>query len=64
MKREARVRKEAIPAMELGAFDDLLVSLDINALHNRIQEAYQRKQERVKAKRSQIREDRESGITG
>ena len=34
--------------MQLGAFDDLLVLLDIQALHNRIGEAYQRKKQRVK----------------
>jgi DNA-binding NtrC family response regulator len=54
----------SIQAMQLGAFDDLLVPLDISALHSRIREAYQRKKQRVTAKRSQIREDRESGTTG
>jgi DNA-binding NtrC family response regulator len=54
----------SIQAMQLGAFDDLLVPLDISALHSRIREAYQRKKERVKAKRSRIRDDRESGTTG
>lgn len=60
MKREARLRKEAIQAMELGAFDDLLVPVDTNALHNRIQEAYARKNAIVKARRSMIREKRET----
>jgi DNA-binding NtrC family response regulator len=49
----------SIQAMELGAFDDLLVPVDIQALHNRIQEAYQRKKQRVKAKRSTISQERE-----
>jgi len=44
----------------MGAFDDLLVPLDISALRKRIQEAYKRKKERVKAKRSTIRKGRES----
>ena len=64
MKREARLRKEGIQAMELGAFDDLLVPLDINALHNRIQEAYARKKAIVKARRSMIREKRETRNAG
>ena len=64
MRREAQLRKEGIPAMELGAFDDLQVPLDINTLHNRVQEAYQRKKHRVKAKRSTIRETRESRNAG
>ena len=51
---------DSIQAMQLGAFDDLLVPLDIHALHSRIQEAYQRKKERVKAKRSMTREAREN----
>ena len=42
----------SIQAMQLGAFDDLLVPLDLRALQNRIREAYARKKERVKAKRS------------
>jgi DNA-binding NtrC family response regulator len=48
----------SIQAMQLGAFDDLLVPLDIHALHNRIQEAYERKKERVKVKRSTMMEGR------
>jgi DNA-binding NtrC family response regulator len=50
----------SIQAMQLGAFDDLLVPLDIHALQKRIQEAFKRKKERVKAKRSAIREERDS----
>jgi DNA-binding NtrC family response regulator len=49
---------DSIQAMQLGAFDDLLVPLDIQALHNRIGEAYQRKKQRVKADRSMMREAR------
>ncbi len=64
MRREARLHKEGIQAMQLGAFDDLLVLLDIQALHNRIGEAYQRKKQRVKADRSMIREERESCNAG
>jgi DNA-binding NtrC family response regulator len=55
---------DSIQAMELGAFDDILVPLDINALHSRIHEAYQRKKQRVKAKRSMIRETRENRNAG
>lgn len=54
----------SIQAMELGAFDDLLVPLDINALNNRIQDAYRRKKERVKARRSMMREGRKSRTGG
>jgi DNA-binding NtrC family response regulator len=54
----------SIQAMELGAFDDLLVPLDTNALHNRIQEAYARKKAIVKARRSMIREKRETRNAG
>ena len=64
MKREARLRKEAIQAMALGAFGDLLVPLDVNALFNRIQEAYARKKAIVKARRSMIREKRETRNAG
>lgn len=42
----------SIQAMQLGAFDDLLVPLDLRALQNRIREAYTKKIERVKEKRS------------
>lgn len=42
----------SIQAMQLGAFDDLLVPLDLHALQNRIREACRRKRERVRAKRS------------
>jgi DNA-binding NtrC family response regulator len=55
---------DSIQAMQLGAFDDLLVPLDIRALHSRIQEAYARKKERVKAKRSMMREGRASRNAG
>jgi len=55
---------DSIQAMQLGAFDDLLVPLDIHALHSRIQEAYTRKKERVKAKRSMISEGRASRNAG
>jgi DNA-binding NtrC family response regulator len=53
----------SMQAMQLGAFDDLLVPLDIRALHNRIQEAYRSKKERVKAKRSRKREGRKNRYT-
>lgn len=58
MKRQARLRRKGILAMQLGAFDDLLVPLDLQALHNRIGDACQRKKQRVKADRSMIREAR------
>ena len=58
MKQHARLCGEGIQAMQLGAFDDLLVPLDLQALHNRIGDAYQRKKQRVKADRSMIREAR------
>jgi hypothetical protein len=64
MKREARLRKEGIEAMLLRAFDDLLLLLDIQALHNRIGDAYQRKKQRVKADRSMIREERNQRNAG
>lgn len=54
----------SIQAMELGAFDDLLVPLDINTLHRRIEEAYQKKKEQVKAKRSATRGARRSRSPG
>jgi two-component system, NtrC family, response regulator HydG len=54
----------SIQAMQLGAFDDLLVPLDINTLHSRIREAYKRKKERVKAKRFAIIEGRENRTAG
>jgi DNA-binding NtrC family response regulator len=50
----------SIQAMQSGAFDDLLVPLDIKALLSRIQEAYKRKKEKVKARRSTITEGRDS----
>jgi hypothetical protein len=64
MKREARLRKQAIPAMELGASDDLLVPCHINALRNRIQEAHARKKAIGRARRSMIKEKRETRNTG
>lgn len=39
----------AIKAMQLGAFDDLLLPIDIHALMGRIREAFKRKKARVKA---------------
>jgi DNA-binding NtrC family response regulator len=42
----------SIQAMRMGAFDDLLVPLDLSALRNRIQEAYARKKEKVRVRRS------------
>ena len=48
----------SIQAMQMGAFDDLLVPLDVHALHGRIREAYQRKKERVKAMRATLRQRR------
>jgi len=50
----------SIQAMRLGAFDDLLVPLDIQTLHSRIREAYKRKKEKSKAKRSPVGEGRKS----
>lgn len=55
---------DSIQAMELGAFDDILVPLDINALHSRIHEACQRQKQRVMTKRSMIGEERESCKAG
>jgi DNA-binding NtrC family response regulator len=46
----------SIQAMQLGAFDDLLVPLDVHVLQNRVQEAYKRKKERIRARRSTIKE--------
>lgn len=64
MRRAARLRKEGIQAMQLGAFDGLMVLLDIQALHNRIGEACQRKKQRVKVARSMISEERENRNAG
>lgn len=50
--------------MQLGAFDDLLVPVDIQALQHRIEEAYQRKKQRVKADRAMIREQRQQRKAG
>lgn len=52
----------SMQAMQLGAFDDLLVPLDVSTLHHRIREAYQRKKERVKAVRSTVKESRKNRI--
>lgn len=49
----------SIQAMQLGAFDDLLIPLDINALLSCIEEAYKRKNESVKAKRSTMKKGRD-----
>jgi hypothetical protein len=38
-KREARLHKEIIQAMHLAGFNDCLLLLDIQALHNRIDDA-------------------------
>jgi DNA-binding NtrC family response regulator len=64
MKRQARLRRKGILAMQLGAFDDLFMPFDIQALHNRIVDACQRKKQRVKADRSLIREERNQRNTG
>ncbi|HBD10082.1 MAG TPA: hypothetical protein DCZ69_17660 [Syntrophobacteraceae bacterium] len=55
---------ESMQAMRLGAFDELLVPLDIHTLHSRIQEAYTRKKERIGAKRSMMRRGREGHTAG
>jgi DNA-binding NtrC family response regulator len=39
----------AIKAMQLGAFDDLLLPIDIHTLMGRIREAFKRKKARVRA---------------
>jgi DNA-binding NtrC family response regulator len=44
----------AIKAMQLGAFDDLLLPLDIHALMGRIREALKRKKARVRAMKEEI----------
>jgi two-component system, NtrC family, response regulator AtoC len=44
----------AIKAMQLGAFDDLLLPIDIPALMGRIQEAFKRKKARVRAMKEEI----------
>jgi DNA-binding NtrC family response regulator len=54
----------SIQAMQLGAFDDLLVPLDINTLRSRVQDAYKRKKQRVKTKRSATMEGRETLTAG
>jgi DNA-binding NtrC family response regulator len=42
----------AIKAMQLGAFDDLLLPIDIHALIGRIKEAFKRKRDRMKTIRT------------
>lgn len=42
----------AIKAMQLGAFDDLLLPIDIQALSSRIREAYDKKKTREMAKKT------------
>ena len=42
----------SIAGMKLGAFDDLLLPVDLEALRKRIEEAYQKKKEEQKAKLS------------
>lgn len=42
----------AIKAMQLGAFDDLLLPIDIQALTCRIKEAYKKKKDRIKTNRT------------
>ena len=64
MKRAARLHKKGVQAMQLGAFDDLLILFEIEALHDRIGEAYQSKKQRVKVARSMISEERESCNAG
>jgi hypothetical protein len=64
MKRQTRLCGEVVQAMQLRTFDDLLLLLDIQALHNRIGDAYQRKKQRVKADRSLIREERNQRNAG
>lgn len=44
----------AIKAMQLGAFDDLLLPIDIHALMGRMREAFKRKRARVKAMKGEI----------
>ena len=39
----------AIKAMQLGAFDDLLLPIDIHSLMDRMREAFKRKKARIKA---------------
>lgn len=49
--------KGAIQAMQLGAFDDLLLPIDIQTLLIRIREAFKRKKERIKkSHHEQLRE--------
>jgi len=43
--------KGAIEAMQLGAFDDILLPVDIQTLLIRIQEAFKRKKQRMKMDR-------------
>ena len=44
----------AIKAMQLGAFDDLLLPIDIHALLSRIREAFKRKKARMRAMKEEI----------
>jgi DNA-binding NtrC family response regulator len=50
----------AIKAMQLGAFDDLLLPIDINALLVRMREAFKRKKARVKAMKVESGKGRDS----
>ncbi|MBA4367924.1 MAG: hypothetical protein C0403_09840 [Desulfobacterium sp.] len=52
----------AIKAMQLGAFDDLLLPIDFNALFSRIQEAFKRKKVQMKVMKKEIGKDRERQV--
>ncbi len=52
----------AIKAMQLGAFDDLLLPIDFNALFSRIQEAFKRKKVQIKVMKKEIGKGRELPI--
>jgi DNA-binding NtrC family response regulator len=52
----------AIKAMQMGAFDDLLLPIDFNALFSRIREAFKRKKVRVRVMKKEIGKDRERQV--
>lgn len=54
--QEEHTLQGSIQAMRMGAFDELIVPLDIGVLHRRIRDAHERRKDRAGTKRFQTRE--------
>lgn len=52
----------AIKAMQMGAFDDLLLPIDFNALFSRVREAFKRKKVQMKVMKKEVGKGREGPI--